>query len=325
MTKRFDARIFAMAKDADQPSTYQDAYAMDAERGIVAIADGVSSALFSGPWAAILTEAVVGDAPDPAETELFAAWIETQRRHWAASIDTSGLAWFQRAKLPAGAFSTLLWARLLPVEESAEGNFGAVRLRAWAIGDSCLFHVRGGELVRSFPLQCSSELQADPIVLGSVDLKRDHQIRFDSLREYCYPGDLLVLCTDALAEWALRGYEAGQPPDWLRYWSMPFEQWQAEVIDLQQQRQIRYDDTTLLLVQVAGHLSETAGDSPASPGAAAEETSAGWIESVSKDFKSVSSQMSEQLDHASERVVKGLKSLGGKAMERFRDVFKKRE
>ena len=105
--------------------------------------DGVSSALFSGPWATILAEAVVADPPDPTDAEAFACWLQERRKLWAASIDTTGLAWFQRAKLPAGAFSTLLWIGVLQQEEAQTGAFGGCRLVGHAIGDSCLFHVRG--------------------------------------------------------------------------------------------------------------------------------------------------------------------------------------
>ena len=112
MTLRFDTRLFTLAKDPEQPGAYQDAACVDAEHHVAAIADGVSSALFSGPWAAILAEAVVAESPNPGDPPAFAAWLRRQRERWAASIDTGGLAWFQKAKLPMGAFSTLLYARV---------------------------------------------------------------------------------------------------------------------------------------------------------------------------------------------------------------------
>src|SRR5208283_3873598 len=65
MTMRFDTRLFTLAKDPEQPGAYQDACCIDTEHHIAAIADGVSSALFSGPWAAILAEAVVAESPNP--------------------------------------------------------------------------------------------------------------------------------------------------------------------------------------------------------------------------------------------------------------------
>ena len=166
MTMRFDTRLFTLAKDPEQPAAYQDACCVDSEHHVAAIADGVSSSLFSGPWAAILAEAVVADCPNPGDPEKFGSWLKQQRERWAASIDTSGLAWFQKAKLPMGAFSTLLYARVCEVDDAPAGAFGGYRLVAFALGDSCLFQVRGGELVRSFPLETADQFEVDPIVAG---------------------------------------------------------------------------------------------------------------------------------------------------------------
>ncbi|MGD0896462.1 MAG: hypothetical protein ABR915_01420 [Thermoguttaceae bacterium] len=323
MPTRLDARVLALSKDPDQPSGYQDACAVDARRRIAAIADGVSSSIFSGPWATILTEAAVGDAPDPAEQDLFAAWLATQRRLWASRIDTSSLAWFQRAKLPMGAFSTLLWVRVLEAQQAAAGSFGGYRLLAHAIGDSCLFQVRRGELVRSFPIQSSAELDADPMVLGSVDLKRDQLLRFAALEEFCYPEDLLILCTDALAQWALRQYESARPPDWDRYWNMSPEEWRARIGSLRQERQMQEDDTTLVLLRVVDSRVESG---PAADSTEPQSEAAGleWIHSASKEVKSVSAQVAQQVDQASERVWKGLKSFKDKAVKKYRDKFGKK-
>ena len=257
MTMRFDTRLFTLAKDPEQPGAYQDACCVDAEHHIAAIADGVSSALFSGPWAAILAEAVVADSPNPCDPEEFAAWLQRQRERWAASIDTSSLAWFQKAKLPQGAFSTLLYARVCPVDDARAGAFGGYRLVAFALGDSCLFQIRGGELVRSFPLETSAQFEADPIVLGSVDLDRDHLLEFAILDEMCYPGDELILCTDAVAEWAVRCYEHGEPPAWSDFWQMSEDDWRSGVVWLRQERQMRIDDATMLMLRVVDDRVET--------------------------------------------------------------------
>lgn len=350
---RFESRVFALPKDPEQPSAYQDAYCMDAERGVATIADGVSSAIFCGPWASILTEAVVADPPNPEDAQEFAAWLDRQRRLWAGRIDTSGLAWFQRAKLPAGAFSTLLWLQIGDAGEASAGAYGGYRLHARAIGDSCLFHVRGGELVRTFPLQSSAELQADPIVLGSVDLKRDHFLQFASLDEYCYPDDSLILCTDAVAEWALKSYEAGDPPVWDDFWKMSDEDWRAGIDWLRHERQMRYDDTTMMLLRVTPQRVENAPvQAFAAPAAApaagmpepgiqeaipieeavpaealeAEESdsSLDWIKSMSKDMKSVSAQVAEHADEGAERVLQGFKSLKEKALQKYREKFGKK-
>jgi hypothetical protein len=326
MPARLDARVFTLSKDPDQPSGYQDASAVDARRRIAAIADGVSSSLFSGRWASILTEAAVGDAPDPAEEGLFAAWLATQRKLWAEGVDAASLPWFQRAKLPLGAFSTLLWVRVLDAQPAA-GSFGAYRLLAHAIGDSCLFQVRRGELVRSFPLRTSAELEADPIVLGSVDLKRDQLLQFATLDEVCYPEDLLVLCTDALAQWALRGYESGSLPDWDRAWDMPQEAWRAEIAALRQERQLQDDDTTLVMLRVAEELLE-AVPAPEQPTAAAAEPAPApleWIRSAAKGVQPVAARVADEMDQTSGRVLRGLKSLKDKALKKYREKFGKKD
>jgi hypothetical protein len=323
----FHCRTFALSKDPQHPQEYQDASGVDAARGIAVIADGVSTALFSGPWAAVLAEAVVADPPNLADGAAFARWLHERRAAWAARIDTGGLAWFQRAKLPTGAFSTLLWLYVLPVEEDQQqaGTFGAYRLVGHAISDSCLFHVRRGELVRTFPIQTSAELEADPLVLGSMDLGRDALMQFATLDQFCYPDDLIILCTDALADWALRRYEAGDPPDWDGYWDTCREDWQAEIISLRQDRHMRYDDTTLVMLRVAPQSAQAIlvedENQPVSASVPVAEPVEGedaldWIRTAAKDVQSVSERMSEHMGQASEKLFRSLKSL--------RDKFKKK-
>jgi len=339
----FQARIFRLPKDVEHPDEYQDAYAVDPEGGIAAVADGVASAIFSGQWAEMLVEAVLADTPDPDDAETFAGWLEQRRRAWSESIDVSGLAWFQKAKLPLGAFSTLVWVRVAPMEEEREGAFGAYRLQAYAIGDSCLFQVRGGELVRMFPTLEAEQFAADPLVLGSVDLNRDRLQQFVTLDETCYDDDLLVLCTDAIAEWAVRMAEAGTPPDWQRYWRMTHVQWEEEVAALRHERQMRYDDHTMLLLRVArqgamlGEPEEPLasvwvaapggtdpdGDRPPTSGSppAHHADDEDWT----GKFKEASRNFGEGVGQASSQLLRGLREWKDKAVRKYRERFGPRE
>jgi len=345
MTMRLDTRLFTLAKDPEQPAAFQDACCIDSEQHIAAIADGVSSALFSGPWAAILAESVVADSPNPDDPAEFRAWLQRQRQRWEASIDTTNLAWFQKAKLPMGAFSTLLYVRVCPPTESHTGAFGGYRLVAFALGDSCLFQVRGGELVRSFPLERSEQFQADPIVLGSIDLKRDHLLEFAILDEMCYPGDELVLCTDAVAEWAVHSYETGDPPVWSDFWQMSEDDWRSGIAWLRQERQMRIDDATMLMLRlvddrVAAPAADkppplpTADKPPRTPAADHEhmapaagqdddESALGWLHEASREVRSVSDQVAEEVDRTSERVIRGLRSFTDRALKKYRETFQK--
>lgn len=326
------SRAFRRAKDPERPQEYEDAYAVDPVRGIAVVADGVSSAIFSARWARILAEATVADPPDPDAQEAFALWLAQRRRSWSAEIDTRGLAWFQRAKLPLGAFSTLLWVRVTAIDDPPPGQFGAHRLQSRAIGDSCLFHVRNGELVRLFPIGRACEFEVDPLVLGSVDLRRDELMQFGKLDEVCYPDDLLVLCTDAVAEWALRQIEAGRSPAWEDYWSCSATEWHEEIDSLRRQRHMRYDDATLVLLRVVEHESQAehwdctslapqaaGGGKPASkePAAATQE------QPQAEKAHAAGSPSAGATNAASGGIRKGWREWSKKALEKYHQTFRR--
>ena len=247
---QFESRVFQLAKDTDKPEQCEDAFRVDDEGGVAVIADGATSAIFSKQWAAILAQAALADAPDPDDKEAFGRWLKGLRETWAQEIDTSALQWFQKPRLRVGAFSTLLWVRLLENDAEEPGESSTCGLHGRAIGDSCLFHVRDGQILRTFPIQSADQMKASPMLLGSVDLNRDHLLVFGELDQRCRRGDLLVLCTDAVAVWALRTREAGTPPAWEDYWDMPEEAWREEIISLRGRSEMPVDDATLVLLRV---------------------------------------------------------------------------
>jgi hypothetical protein len=118
------------------------------------------------------------------------------------------------------------------------------------VGDSCLFHVRDGRAIAQFPIASAAEMEDNPVVIGSVDLKRDNLVNFKTLDVPCQVGDMVVLCTDAIAAWAMRLGEAGEPPDWDRFWNTDPEAWREEIVALRDARKMRFDDATLALLRV---------------------------------------------------------------------------
>jgi hypothetical protein len=240
-----ESRTFWMAKDAGYEAEYEDASAVSDARGVVAIADGVSSAIFSREWADILTRAVADDPPRTDHSD-FGAWLARCRLEWRARIDFGSLNYFQREKLRqcGGAYSTLLWASWQPAGDSGLG------WRATATGDSGMFHVRGGEVLKAFPITASAQLAADPMTICSIDRGHDGQLDFRAADGEARPGDRLVFCTDALLGWALAGMEAGSPPDWDEFWEYDEARWRERITRLRDEGQIRVDDTTLIVVRV---------------------------------------------------------------------------
>lgn len=249
---RFVSQAFLMSKDADAPHECQDAFALNADAGVAAVADGVSSTLFAGPWAQILTQSVAAGPPQVDHPEHFKAWLTEQRVTWHKSIDVSRLGWAQKMKLRQnpGAMSTLLWAELSSAEIDDETGEQVYRLRAYSIGDSCLFVIRDGQCLRSFPMTNSDFFGLDPNVLVSVDLGSDHNLELQVLDELCRVGDLLVLCTDAIGLWATKLHEDGQDVAWEQFWDMPETEWREQIISCRHESAMRVDDSTLVLLRV---------------------------------------------------------------------------
>ena len=240
----FEQRTFTVAKDTSKPQENQDALACDPARGIAALADGASSSLQSGRWARLLVEEVVAEPPDIANAATFPPWLAARREAWQSGLDEKSLAWHQKARVADGAFSTLLWVELATAEN------GALAMRGFALGDSCLLHIRGGKVRRSFPIDESRLFGTEPVLLGSAPRQSVESLAFDTLEDTCEPGDLLVLATDAVAAWALTQLEAGRPLGLESLWDMENEDFARWIIRLRDQQQIRYDDSTVILLRV---------------------------------------------------------------------------
>jgi hypothetical protein len=260
---RLESRSFYVAKDVDTPQFYEDAFHVDERKRMAAIADGVASAIFSGLWARVLTQAVVAEPPNLEDQAAFQSWLADRRTEWREQIDLSKIPlWRLGDKMALGGMSTLLWVLAAPADGEPDLEPGAHRFQSFAIGDCCLFHVRQGQTIRSFPMTASADFDLSPGMIGSVDRKQDHLLAFSAIEDYLLPGDTLVLCTDALACWSLAQSEAGSPVDWESYWTMTDEDWQNEIAAIRAARQIRFDDTTLLLLRLADELNEEAIETP---------------------------------------------------------------
>ena len=248
----FQRKTLWLPKDLGHDNEYQDAYALDSRRGIAAIADGVSSSMFARRWAQILTRALVVENTDtvldPSDPEQFSAWLSLRREEWTATIDEATLAWHQKKKLRDGAFSTLLWMSLSPAEEAE-----TYHLTAHSIGDCLLLHVRDGALLASFPFNSADQFNQETPALCSIAPANDGPPRIDTFETACQAGDLLVLCSDAFGAWALAQQASHSPIDWDALWQQSQEDWSSEIQSLRDDGQIRFDDTTVVMLRLLDH------------------------------------------------------------------------
>lgn len=258
----FASRTLSLPKDPAHAGDYQDAVAVDASTGRAAIADGVSSTLFAGRWAQILVRAAIDNPPDANRVDEFTTWLLAARTQWLQAIDPAKLGWLQRPRLQDGAFSTLLWMRLAPSPRdgagasragasgaSASERAAGYSLEAQAVGDSCLFILRSGELRTAFPLGRSDQFAAETAALGSVDRRAAPLPVPERGCWECRSDDWLILATDALAAWILARAESGRAIDWQAWWSGSAEEWQAGMTDERKGQTLRHDDATAVILR----------------------------------------------------------------------------
>jgi hypothetical protein len=250
----FQSRAFHVPKDYETPQYYEDASAVNQEAGRVAIADGVSSAVFSGAWADILTRSVVAAPPnidDPAE---FATWLELRRKEWAAGINVPSLPYHLLMKLRqvGGGFSTLAWIEVRAVEGTAETEPECLEfvVRGQGVGDACVFHVREGQILTKWPMVEASDFEADPISIGSVNFQRDQALEFQRFEWICRAGDLLVLATDAVSAWVYRMLEAGEAVNWQDLSQLEDSQLAEYLTQLRESHWLKRDDSTIVFVEL---------------------------------------------------------------------------
>lgn len=187
---------------------------------LASVADGASESLLAGSWAAVLTKTVTElarrDMDIFRERSVFAASIVAAIDKWEAWLEdyllsrearSSPIRWYEKPGLERGAYATLVAASFL--DSSGEsGTWSAA-----AIGDSCLFQVRGNRLLQAFPVQKAEDFDSSPHLLNSKN--RDAEIiarRVEILSGSFIVGDQFFFGTDALACWFLTHSESGRSP-----------------------------------------------------------------------------------------------------------------
>jgi hypothetical protein len=230
--------LFRLPKRGLDVEECEDAAAANVEHGRFAVADGASESAHAGLWARLLVENFVAANGESAWNGL----LDQARQSWTSAVPMPApeVPWYLEAGLERGAFATFLGLAL------QEGEWGAL-----AIGDSCLFQLRGDELLTRFPVDRSLDFSNSPWLVGS----RSQSAAVPPLLHrhgQWQSGDRLWLMTDALAQWFLAETEQGQQP-WRRLGEVltqgpaVFHGW---VEDQRGLRRVRNDDVTLLAINL---------------------------------------------------------------------------
>jgi hypothetical protein len=241
-------QAFHLPKQGSTADEYEDAFAGAPEAGRFAIADGASESSYAGIWAGLLAQGFL-NAPAKPWREL--DWIEPLRHQWARAVDGRPLPWYAEMKREQGAYATLLG---LAFRKGTRPQEYAV-WRALAVGDSCLFHVRGSRLRRAFPVEKSAQMNNRPALIGSRPgqlLPGDDELHL--VRGRCRQGDCFLLMSDALAAWFLEQNEQDRRPisriQELLGQEQPEQAFPAWVEERRRHENLRNDDVTLTIIDL---------------------------------------------------------------------------
>ena len=256
---RLEYSVFSAHKSDLGPETFEDSYFPidDFSSSLLpptrfAVADGATEALLSGKFAEILVDSfgVSQSSQDDFQTLqdlVYEKWEKWKLEEYLPSREREGrpIKWYEEQGLADGAFCTFLGLNFSGPLDLASGFWKAI-----AIGDSCLFQVRDGTLLRSFPLKESSSFNSHPFLISSNPIKNENVlVRVQKISGTWIRNDIIFLMTDALALWFIKQHEAGKRP-----WEIlspfgpktPKSVFSDFVTNLRRSTLIRNDDTTLM-------------------------------------------------------------------------------
>lgn len=241
-------QVFWLQKAGSSKEEYEDAFSpkdlvrQPKEAFRCSVADGATETSFSGLWAQMLADSYVQKGPSLAEMQ----------QAWQNQISGKELAWYAEEKAESGAFAAYVGLTLY----RKSGKHGSSR--AWeakALGDSCLFQIRKGEIIVAMPLESWHQFSSSPALISS-NPARNKGIE-ENLVEASgnwRDGDIFYLMSDAISCWFLRRQEEhGDAIDWMeaisdqtQFESLVSEQ--REIADEDGRRMMRNDDVTLMRI-----------------------------------------------------------------------------
>jgi hypothetical protein len=268
--------VYWAPKDGSTDAEYEDAWLvvpgptdeMEGDWVGVAVADGATESLLARQWASLLVEEFAKAPTASLSRRSFAEIALAVADRWPGVVGSyirgreeqgRAVAWYERPGLIKGAFATILALHMDFRIEPPTGRDKGMdlidlpvvgRWSSAALGDTCLFHVRGGRVKLAFPVDASVDFSTSPPLLGSAD--PDPQLIMDRLRlaeGLIVEGDDFYICTDALAAWFLASMERGSYP-----WETLRDLEEIDFIDWLSHRrrsgEIRNDDVTLIHIDI---------------------------------------------------------------------------
>lgn len=241
---------FLLPKHGNEMSECEDAIGVNETRYRFVVADGATEAFDAGNWSRRLAQNWVDRDGLLTATE-FWQWLISQGEALTESWKGQQLSWYSEAKQRIGSF-----AAFVGVEIDFDGS--SPHWTAIALGDSCLIHARGDELIDSFPISNSTLFGSSPILAPSAAATNSHasnEIAVTSGR--LDPGDQVFLMSDAIASWYLMLTEQGDSATKSQFCELlgdPNQQRLEEFLELQRTSgRLKNDDIAIIRLTLQGN------------------------------------------------------------------------
>lgn len=212
----------------------------------IAIADGATESSFSKEWAKLLTKSF-GKSNLHLRSFLLNKTLPRIRNEWLTYVNQQVLPWYAQEKASKGAFSTFLGLRI----DLVKHLYNVI-----AIGDCCLFHLRGNSIKYIFPVKQSNDFGNNPYLLSSIINEMEDLDKYlIEGKNDLIKGDIIFLMSDALAHWFFKSWEEDRQP-WKEILenkgknlmdNTMFKEW----LDMQRiMRSVKNDDVVLAIIEI---------------------------------------------------------------------------
>lgn len=248
----YEIRCFSIPKIGELERNIQDRFENSPDGSLVALADGASASLYPQKWAEILVKSFcqsVVENPIESIQRSYEEWLQPSQEKWRqyylTKLQSPNRKWWQGgSEIKNRGSATFLGLQLQNLKHFAKSQWQAV-----AVGDTCLFKLEQetGNLL-TFPLTAAQEFKGTTFCFESLPEYSSFPPQFTA--GWYEHGDIFLLATDALSQWLLADYEA-QREDWKKMFQLQ-QQYDFEcfINQLRQQKLIKNDDTTLVLITV---------------------------------------------------------------------------
>ncbi|MBE9014966.1 hypothetical protein IQ272_02120 [Chroococcidiopsidales cyanobacterium LEGE 13417] len=253
----YEIRYFSLPKIGELEQNIQDRFENSPDGSLVALADGASTSLYPQKWAEILVKSFCHVAENPIESirRSHESWLqpsqEIWRQYYLTKLQSPNRKWWQGgSEIKNRGSATFLGLQLQNLEPQNLEDFPKSQWQAVAVGDTCLFKLeQETDNLLTFPLTAARDFKSTTLCFESLPEYTSFPPQF-AAGWYEY-GDIFLLATDALSQWLISDYEA-QGEDWKKmFYFQNQHDFDCFINQLRQQKIIKNDDTTLVVIKVS--------------------------------------------------------------------------